>query len=239
MKVLVLVFCFLPLLVFSQTKEEVIKSAKDSLYKMNQEAAITILSNYLKIDSSDAEIYYQLGLAKSASRYYSVFYEFDKAFSIDSTHYESLMQRAGFYYFNDKPELALLDYQKAYSLTKSTYSLREIANTSISLGRFHEAIKILSGILESENDKIAIEYRAHAYFLLGEYSKAINDYESINLGSLPPNYWELSESYSKVGRREDACETINLLVSFWPCENDIEDEYCAKTMMLAWEFCDE
>jgi len=119
MKLQLLILFFIPLSLFSQTKEIAIKSAHDSLYYMNHEAAIQILENYLLVDSMDADIYYELGMAKCASKSFGYVEEFSKALVIDSTHYESLMQVGGYYFFHNQPELALLEYKKAYRLTNN------------------------------------------------------------------------------------------------------------------------
>lgn len=164
---------------YSQHKnEELLKQAETQIYKGDLGFAIKQCQKVLQNDSTNAEAYYFIGLAKRQTKINDGLEEFTKAIQFKPNYGEAYNQRGGIHSFNGDDSLAFIDYTSAICCDSSNsgYYFNR-AETNLSLKRFDLAISDCNKSLELGTDYPPYLYvfRAKAYFAMGKVKEAFAD----------------------------------------------------------------
>lgn len=203
---------------FSQNLDELYQTGKAAFENYDMETVKSSCEEYIKLDSTNADVYYLLGMSKSDTYLFGGFEEFNKAVELDPNHAYALMARGNYYSYTDKEALALADYIKAHELVPNDEGILEnLAGAKKSNSDLNGAIEDYTTIIElnSYNRMHGLAERGQIYLELKKYDLAIKDLETaIAEGAFFCSVSEaLGDCYKAIGDEEKACYFWNEVLS--------------------------
>ncbi len=166
-------------------------SAANNLHNAGQyQQAIDDYTSFILLNPRYAHAYYNRGYAYTAlGKYDRAITDFDQALAINPDLPEVYVKRADCYKNKSQYDRALADYNKAVK-TSPIYAEAYLKRAEIynAKGRYDLAVADYNTLIDSCPDQNIYINRAVAYYHLGEYEKAWQDIDEIQIPDFIPGY---------------------------------------------------
>lgn len=158
-------------------------------------------------------------------QYENAIYDFTQTVYKAPTDLQPLVLRAETYLANGETKLAIKDFEACLMLNnhfKQAYDANLISNICVQLGQIYlemndhtKALKRFTQACDKNNIK-ALKHRAHLYYKLGEYEKAVSDLSKlIQLSDINAHqlHFNRGVTYYKLKRYEDCIADFTTAIS--------------------------